>query len=161
MEIWKDVKGYEELYQVSTLGRVWSVRSQKCLKPQKGTDGRLYVNLYAKNGKQKKEKIHRLVDIAFIDNANGLPQVNHKDENPTNNSVDNLEWCDSKYNCNYGTRNKRVSEKHGKKVYCIELDKTFESISEGAKAVGRKLSALSMCLNGNSKTCGGYHWRYT
>lgn len=108
MEIWKDCKGYEEKYQVSNLGRVWSVKGQKYLKGTVSKSGFVYVHLTAANGKYKKERLHRLVALAFLDNPNDLPQVNHKDEDKLNNCVDNLEWCDSKYNANYGTRNQRI-----------------------------------------------------
>ena len=110
-EIWKDCKGYEGKYQVSNFGRVWNVNNQKYLKPWISKGGYYLVNLMSKNGKIKHELIHRLVAIAFIDNPCNYPQVNHKDEDKTNNCVDNLEWCNSKYNNNYGTRNKRISEK--------------------------------------------------
>ena len=108
-EIWKDCKGYEGKYQVSNFGRVWNANNQRYLKPWISKGGYYLVNLISKNGKIKHESIHRLVAIAFIDNPCNYPQVNHKDEDKTNNRVDNLEWCDSKYNNNYGTRNERIS----------------------------------------------------
>ena len=89
--------------------------------------------LYAKNGKVKAELIHRLVAIAFIPNPNELPQVNHKDENKDNNCADNLEWCDTKYNNTYGTRLYRAAESCKKPIYCVELDKVFDSGTEAAK----------------------------
>lgn len=109
MEIWKDCKGYEGKYQVSTQGRVWSVKGQRYLKGTVTKKGYVYVHLTAKNGKAVKERLHRLVALTFLDNPDNLPVVNHKDENKLNNSVDNLEWCSHKYNCNYGTRNARIS----------------------------------------------------
>ena len=78
-EIWKDVKGYEGLYQVSNLGRIWNVKTQRILKPIDTGRGYFRVHLTAKNGKRKQELIHRLAAIAFIPNPFGLPQVNHKD----------------------------------------------------------------------------------
>ena len=94
-EIWKDCKGYEGKYQVSNLGRVWSIGSQKYLKGSYDKDGYIQVYLTAKNGKVKMEKVYRLVALVFLDNPNNYPQVNHKDKNKQNNCVDNLEWCDS------------------------------------------------------------------
>lgn len=116
-EIWKDVIGYEGLYQVSNIGNVKSldrvVRYGRTLKGKEKTkfeekDGYLVVAL-CKNGKAKHIKVHRLVATAFIENPFNLPEVNHKDENKKNNHFDNLEWCTTKHNINYGTRNAKVS----------------------------------------------------
>ena len=107
-EIWMDCKGYNGKYQVSNMGRVWNVKSQTYLKGTVTDRGYVYVHLTAPNGKHKKERLNRLVALAFIPNPLGLPQVNHKDENKLNNCADNLEWCDAKYNANYGTRNQRI-----------------------------------------------------
>ena len=107
-EIFKDIKGYPG-YQISNLGRVWSIKTQRYLKGTVSMSGYVYVHLTAANGKHKKERLHRLVAIAFLDNPDDLPQVNHLDENKLNNCVDNLEWCDAKSNNNYGTRNERIS----------------------------------------------------
>lgn len=120
-EIWKDIVGYEGLYQVSNLGNVKRLKGYKgrgkgyiveehLIQPSINSRG--YQNvILCKNGKTKTFAMHRLVAIAFLDNSDNLPQVNHKDEDKTNNCVDNLEWCDSKYNNNYGTRNKKCSDK--------------------------------------------------
>ena len=160
IEIWKDCKGYEGKYQVSNLGRVWSIKSQKCLKPYIMNNGYKQVSLMCKNGKVKKELVHRLVAIAFIDNPNNLPQVNHIDENKENNCLDNLEWCDPKYNSNYGTRTKRVSKPQMKKVYCVELDKTYDSAKYAAQELGLHKENIAACCRGQRNTCGKYHWRY-
>ena len=118
IEEWRPIEGYEGLYEVSNTGQVRSLdrydnrncfRKGKVLSPIKDTDDYLKVNLYC-NGKNKKCLVHRLVALTFIPNPDGLPQVNHKDEDKTNNSVDNLEWCTEKYNCNYGSRNIRRRE---------------------------------------------------
>lgn len=111
-EIWRPVVGYEGLYEVSNTGLIRSLdrfvgnRNRikgKILSIQIEKGGYCSVAL-SKYGKMKRYKIHRLVAQAFIPNPEGLPQVNHKDEDKTNNSVDNLEWCSSKYNINYGSR---------------------------------------------------------
>lgn len=150
-EVWKDCKGYEGIYQVSNYGRVWSVRSQKYLYGSKDKDGYLRVNLTAKNGKIKLERIHRLVAIAFLENPFNYPQVNHKDENKSNNRVDNLEWCNAEYNNTYSK---------GKKVYCIELQKEY-SCSQGAmRDLGVDGSDIRKCCKGQKKSAGSYHWRY-
>ena len=135
-EVWKDCKGYEGLYQVSNQGRVWSIRTQKCLKPRLMENGYLQVWLTAKNGKVKGEKVHRLVAIAFIENPYNKTQVNHKDENKQNNSVDNLEWMTPKENSNYGTRNEKIKNywanhtKTQKKIKVIRLYKNDEYIGQ-------------------------------
>lgn len=119
MEVWKDIPGYEGLYQVSNLGGVKSIKRpdaagsrllrEKILKPTIGTRGYLNVGL-RKDNMQKKIEVHRLVAMAFIPNPQNLPQVNHKDEDKVNNCVDNLEWCSRSYNVNYGTRNGRMTK---------------------------------------------------
>lgn len=101
-EVWKDIEGYEGLYQISNLGRVKRVATGKVLKGGKDKDGYLMVKLY-KNNIRSNKKIHRLVAEAFIPNPENKPQVNHADENKTNNSLDNLEWMTAKENINHGT----------------------------------------------------------
>ena len=113
-EMWKDIPGYEGKYQVSNTGQVRSLNYKgrgvvKLLKQYDNRDGYKRVCL-CKNGKVKNHWTHRLVAIAFIPNPNNYKEVNHKDENPSNNNVKNLEWCTHEYNMNYGTRNERASE---------------------------------------------------
>lgn len=105
----KDIKGYEGLYGITSCGRVWSYRRQKFLASIVDSWGYVRVNL-SKEGKVKTYKIHRLVAEAYIPNPEGLRDVNHLDENKSNNSVNNLCWCSHKDNCNYGTRNQRIKE---------------------------------------------------
>lgn len=108
-EIWKPVVGYEGLYEVSNLGRVRSLNyngtgTKGTLSEATNKCGYKYLVL-CNNGKRKHHLVHRLVAGAFLINPNNLPQVNHKDEHKDNNCIDNLEWCDNKYNNNYGTKN--------------------------------------------------------
>lgn len=112
IEEWKDIKGYENKYQISNLGRVKALDYRRTGKEQiisiKNNKGYSEVALW-KDSKRKMFMVHRLVAQAFIPNPNNLPQVNHKDENKTNNIVENLEWCTQSYNNSYGTRLERVS----------------------------------------------------
>jgi len=121
-ELWKEVKGYEGYYAVSSLGRVKSLYrvtispsgkrytcQEKFLSSAKRKDGYQYVML-CREGKGKLQTIHRLVATAFIPNPSNLPYINHKDENPSNNCVDNLEWCTAMYNNHYGNHLKRLGE---------------------------------------------------
>lgn len=105
-EIFKDCKYYEGLYKISNYGRVWSIRKAKFVSQHDNGHGYLHVGLY-KDGKCKNEYVHRLVALTFIPNHDNLPQVNHKDEDSQNNYVENLEWCDCKYNNNYRTHIER------------------------------------------------------
>ena len=150
----KDIKGYENLYGITSCGRVWSYKSKRFLKPQ-DNKGYLRVELH-KDGVAKKYSIHRLVAEAYIPNPEGKEQVNHKDEIKTHNWVGNLEWATAAENTNYGTRNQRVS----KAVYCVELDRTFPSQSNAARELGLYPNNISRCCNGSLKTTGGYHWRF-
>lgn len=161
MEIFKDIQGYPN-YQVSNMGRIWSKKRQIYLKPYKNNSGYLTVCLTAINGKIKRELIHRLVAIAFLDNPNDYPCVNHKDENKENNQLTNLEWCDRSYNINYGSRNERASKAIGKPVRCIETGIIYPSGKACAEALGTSADIVSKVLHGKSrcKTANGYHLEF-
>lgn len=109
-EIWRPISGYENLYNISNCGNVFSIKNNRKIKPTKNYKGYLMIGL-CKNKKRKSCLVHRLVAEAFIDNTNNLPEVNHKDENPSNNTVSNLEWCTHKYNMNYNNLGKRAKIK--------------------------------------------------
>ena len=159
MEIWKDIKGYEGKYQISSLGRVKSLKYNNT-KESKLLHQSLINNYYSvclwKQRKGKQYRIHRLVAEAFIPNPLHLPEVNHIDENKLNNNVDNLEWCSSKYNCNYGARNKKLS----KPVQCVETGIIYPSILNAGKQTGINYTHLGDVARGKRKTAGGYHWKY-
>ena len=176
-EIWKDVIGYEGLYKVSNLGRIKSLPKkigfregyyspEKILKLSKTKDGYLKVTL-TKDKKEKTVRVHRIVLSAFnyIKNMDEM-MVNHKDENKTNNNVENLEWCTAKYNSNYGTSTKRSSEKKFKKIKCVTTGKEFNSLKEAAKFYNIKGSShICQCAKGQRKSAGKYKginlkWEY-
>ncbi len=168
MVIYKKIK---DGYIITTTGKIYSLKRKKMLKPWENDKGYLVVGLYDNVG-MKNLKVHRLVAEAFIPNPNNYPQINHKDENKENNNVENLEWCDSKYNINYGNHNQRVSiTKKGKipksnppkTVYQYTLDgelvKIWSSISECSRN-GFTISHISLCCNGKEKTYKGYKWSF-
>lgn len=158
-EIWKDVVGYERYYKVSNFGNVYSVRRNKQLKTgNKHRNGYLQVNLYI-NGKYKTLTVHRLVAQAFIPNPYEKQDVNHKDENKTNNRVDNLEWLTRKENNNYGTRNIRCS-KRIKVIYQDDTYEVWDSITEFSNEFGFSSGGVCNVLRGTRKTYHGMKFEY-
>lgn len=180
MEIWKDIKGYEGLYQVSNMGRIKSLgndktRKEKILSLKPNNKG--YIRVYlCKNGKRKHFSVHRLVAEAFLPNPDNLPVVNHKIddfEHRSDNRVENLEWCTVEYNNNYGTHNKKLSKslkgkKHKKhklkkQILCVETGEIFDTSQDvidimfngkGNSSIIRKNS------RGKTKSAYGYHFVY-
>ena len=167
-EVWKAVEGFENKLEVSNLGRVANLNyrgtGERRIIPQslevKGYH-KISINI---KGKVYTFKVHRLVAKAFIPNPNNYKEVNHKDENKDNNCVDNLEWCDTLYNCNYGTRNARHSipvigiAPDGKETY-------YPSMTVAARSVGGSPSTkggghIWSCLRGTKEKAFGYRWRY-
>ena len=121
MEEWKDIKGFEGIYQISNYGRVKSLgnsknRKEKILKQVINNDGYLHIGLH-KNGKKKDYLIHRLVAQEFLPNPYNYQEVNHIDEDRKNNYVLNLEWCSRQYNINYGSHNTRAIKTRKNKIY--------------------------------------------
>lgn len=164
-EVWKDIKGYEGLYQASSLGRIKSKvqTKERILRGSVNNSGYRMVIL-CKNGIHKHALVHRLVADSFVPNPNGLPEVNHKDEFKLNNVASNLEWCDKKYNLNYGTYQLRKGASNG---VCVnqystdgELIAKYKSIKEAAETNGFKSSPIQNCCCGRYKTSYGYIWRY-
>lgn len=159
-EIFKDIEGYEGFYQISNFGRVYSIKRNRFLNPSKDKDGYLQIGL-SKDGKEKKYKIHRLVALAFLLNPHNLPQVNHKDENKTNNKVDNLEFCTAKYNSNYGSRNEKNSKPVLQLTKDSELVAEYPSMKDAERQTRISQSSISRCCRGKRyKSCGGYLWKY-
>lgn len=180
-EIWKPVVGYEGLYEVSNMGKVRSLDKRvKAGRPDRDTffvKGRILtlkrrhlgywgVQLW-KDGKCFQAAIHRLVAQAFVPNPDNLPQVNHKDEDKTNNCADNLEWCTAKYNANYGTRNKRMVRRGADSKISIpiaqytldgELVRVYCSYKEALEQGGYHYSNIANYMSGKFKRAYGYHW---
>lgn len=185
-EIWKDIPGFEGVYQASNKGRiksvsridlggrVWKERLLSII-----TDKLGYKRVGLHHGDYHKNRpVHRLVAMAFIPNPNNYPQINHKDENPGNNNVENLEWCDYLYNRNYGHRNEKAARSQSlrlkgwmphpeymKAVQKIDLHTgdviaCYVSASEAARQCGLRESKISLVCNGKRHTTGGYKWRY-
>ena len=159
-ETWKEISGYEGLYEVSDLGRVKSLNynrtgMENILKPGTNHKGYLQLSLY-KDGHVKTVKVHRLVAEAFIPNTHGLETVNHKDEDKTNNVASNLEWMTRADNKRYSA-NKSV-QMFDKETG--ELLATFPSTMEASRITGIKQPSISECCRGKLKSTGGYIWRY-
>lgn len=150
---WKVISNYDE-YEISDTGIVRRCKNKKVLKYNKTKGGYLRVTLY-KNGKPKHLSVHRLVAIHFIPNPNFLPEVNHKDNNPTNNNVDNLEWCTAQYNSRH-SKSKPVVQYDFKNNYI----KIWWCIKQVEDELGIDRSSISRCCKGTQKTAGGYIWKY-
>ena len=178
-EIWKDISGYEGYYQVSNLGNVKSM--ERMVERKNNETGNLSLksrilslNTYPKgykkvtlrkNNTSKSFFGHRLVAEAFIPNPNNYPYVNHKDENPSNNHSDNLEWCTNEYNMSYGTLGYRISLAKSKQVFQFDLDGNFLNTFYGVNVASRitNISSTSIvnCCNGASRSAGGFLWSFS
>lgn len=166
-ESWKDVKGYEGLYQVSNFGRVKKVTNGMILKSNMNSNGYIRLNL-SKNNVASNKKIHRLVAEAFIPNPENKPQANHIDEDKTNNHASNLEWMTAQENNNHGTRNERAGKSIGKtqSIPIIATNiktsesKEFHSGKECAIQLGLDPSSITKVLKGRLKQTKGYTFKY-
>lgn len=183
-ELWKDIKGYENLYRISNFGRIISLDrilrkkdrwgnvinyklKGKEIKSSLNNKGYSIIRLY-KNKKSKTFLLHRLVAEAFIPNPKGLLEINHKDENKDNNCVDNLEWCTRKQNNNYGIQSKdgrRSTSKFRMKKVCQydhngNLINVFDGIRLAEEKTGIANQNICKCCQGKVETAGGYVWKY-
>lgn len=177
MEIWKDIKGYENLYQVSNTGKIKSLErygnsksngkfliKEKIRKTTTTTAGYEYVVL-ANNGKNKTILVHRLVAETFIPNPENKKCVNHKDENKSNNNVENLEWCDYEYNNTYKDIHlRRNTDNVVRKIIQYDLDmreiKRWDSVCAAAKFYNAASTNIIKCCKGERTHCCGFKWRY-
>jgi hypothetical protein len=185
-EIWKDIKNFEGYYQVSNLGRIRSItRKVSVVNGSRTTKGQILKPLKTKNGYYRIDLrlnqshnyflIHRLVAQTFIPNPNNYPYINHKDSNPLNNNVNNLEWCTQSYNIKYAYTNGNAKPTAGCfKKGCIphnlskvaqydkqgNLIEIYASVKLASKSINRTTTSIFYCLAGRTKSCGGYIWRY-
>lgn len=155
-ENYKDIKDYEDLYEVSDTGLVRNKATGRILKLTRDKDGYLQVSLY-KDGIRKTYRVHRLVAQAFIPNPNNYSEVNHIDENKTNNNVENVEWCSRQYNNEYS-----LSKPVCKYALDGRLLNTYKSIKEASKQTGIAQGNICRCCRGKdgSMTAGGFIWKY-
>ena len=167
-EIFKDIKGFEGLYQISNFGNVKSLKRNIILKPSSNGKGYLHIILY-KNCKSKVGRIHRLVAQAFIPNPENKPQINHIDGNKSNNNVNNLEWVTNSENqkhafalglqtniANNNPRTRKINQ------YDLQgnLIKTWNSCYDIVKELNINRSCIWRCCTGQCKCSHGYKWGY-
>jgi len=173
-EIWKDIEGFENYYQISNLGRVKSFRKRKpsILIATPNNYGYSVVSLH-KQSKRSPKQVHRMVMEAFSTNPENKPQVNHIDENKTNNNVQNLEWVTRSENMMHGTCRERIQATRNKrKVFCAEnpvyqIDlitgetiALFKSTREAGRQTKTDSSLIRRCCNGKAKFANGCKWKY-
>lgn len=180
-ESWKKVVGYEDFYEVSSLGNVRSldrvtnngtqIRKGQVLKQKQRENGYKAVHLSV-NGKTKWINVHRIVAKAFLPNPKGLMEVNHKNEIKSDNRVENLEWCDRAYNNNYGTINIRRSlsrtNSSNNSISVSQYDiygnfiRNYISLNEAERITGIDSSQISKCCRNLKRynTAGGYQWKF-
>lgn len=169
-EQWKDIQGYEGYYQVSNLGRVKSLyrvsmqghkMPEKILKQDESVKGYRQVS-FCVQGKRERIRVHQLVARNFIENVNDYPQINHKDENPRNNRVENLEWCTQLYNNLYNDRHKRIGLKLEKPIYVIkdDIDMYFPSSRIACRELDLHEGHVSGCLTNRLKAHKGYTYEF-
>jgi hypothetical protein len=181
-EIWKPIKDYEGLYEVSNYGRVRSVDHVEYIPHPRNP---LYIQKRKIYGRIKKlrhhkagywitdlykenigttKTVHRLVAEAFIPNPQNKPEVNHIDENKENSRVENLEWCSRVENVRHGTALTRMGRGHWTPVIQMTKDGTFvkrwDCMQEAADKLGLHMTHISAVCRGRSKSHGGFLWRY-
>lgn len=165
-EIWKQIKGYEGMYEISNFGRVKSlvrkgVIKEKILKNQLDING-YYIVTPKKYGIQKNTRVHRLVTEAFIKNIENKPQINHKDGIKTNNHVDNLEWCTQKENSKHAWE---TGLNNGAKKEVLQIKdgiiiRKWNSQTEASKFLNIGAGYISNCCTGINKIAGGFQWKF-
>lgn len=174
MEEWRDVEGYNGIYQVSDAGRVrskWIPSSSSdrqkvahfyhILKPVKASNGYYNVTFCDESGNKKQKSIQRLVAEAFIPNTENKPQVNHIDGDKYNNGVDNLEWATSRENILHAHSNGLTKLPNNARRVMRSDGEVFESIAAGGRSIGHVHGAhVGEVCNGTRRQAGGYGWKY-
>lgn len=182
--IYKEIKGFENLYKISESGKIIrlpkevnSARSstgkrllkEKVLMPQTNKDGYYYTQLVNIKGERKHFFIHQLVAKTFLENPNNYPVINHKDENKINNHYTNLQWCTVKYNNLYNNRQEKINKKLQNVSTCkpvLQYDKNnnlineFKSINEACRETGFNKSPISMCCNNKKERYNNFIWKF-
>lgn len=181
-EVWKAIPNFDG-YEASSFGRIrsWWTPGKRGIGLGKGSGKRVLSNkprlhkfsldkdgyqdtsLTGNDGIHRRMRVHRLVAMAFIPNPGNLPQVNHKNENKSDNNVENLEWCDCTYNINYGTARRRAALKRMKQVARYDLNGNYIDSFESADEVMRKtgIRHIGSVCNKKRNSAGGYQWRYS
>lgn len=168
-EIWKPIEGYEDLYEISNLGRLRNFKGV-IKKPQSNGNGYKKVFLY-RDGKGKGFFMHRLVAKAFVPNPENKPNVNHIDESRDNNVASNLEWVTQSENVRHGTSPMRMRQgvigfwkshplHNCKAVRCIETQVVYPSLKAASEATGAQSTNIKKCIKGERHTAGGYSWEF-
>ena len=166
-EQWREIDGTNGLYLVSNTGRVKRknrVAPDRILKQVETWDGYYRVSISDGHGNIRTPFVHRLVAMAFIENPDNFPVINHKDEDKKNNHVDNLEWCTVKYNTNYNNASFRRMEWKRKKVAQVDCDgntiKVWDSATSAAKTLNIHRPNIVECCLKNRRSAGGFRWSY-
>lgn len=146
-------------YRVDMVGNVYNQEGH-ILKPEMTNNGYLRVSLSNDSVKHKRKSVHRLVAETFIPNPDNLSQVNHLNEDKTDNSVDNLEWCDPLHNLNHSGVIDKASVAKFTKVRRVNDGKIYDSVKEAANEMNLHHSNIVACCNGRRHTCGGVEWEY-
>lgn len=155
-EVWKDIKNYEGLYQVSNFGNVRNVKTNKILKCSSDKLGYLRVYLY-KNKKRKTEMLHRLIASTFIPNPQNKPIINHINGCKNCNEISNLEWVTAKENSIHAVNNNLIKTIP---VICVETNEMFKGVNDAERKTGINNGHICKVCKGIRKTAGGFHWKY-
>lgn len=165
MEIWKVMKENKK-YEISNFGKVRTIATGRIRKTRISNKGYEQVGIYIEK-KLKYLYIHRIVANNFLENINNSKEVNHINENKLDNRVENLEYCDTKYNCNYGTRNERILKSKEQTFKSIiqkdiydNIIKKWNNIIEIKEKTNFKKHSIYKCCEGKHKTAYGYKWEY-